>query len=157
MPFLPKTMDPKDIVARVRGEIIPTYEDFAKINVDSTKQENKSECNSQLSLAHEAICNKRVSLTDNGCWVVIGTDGVTPYAVHLFPKETCSRSAVKMCYHLMACKLMIGQSAETFTNAKPNMTLLGQKTRRKNKEGPSGRKFPRKKDFEDLSNGKING
>lgn len=157
MPFLPKTIEPKDIVARVRGEIVPTYEEIAKTNGDSTKQEDKSVYNSQLSLAHEAICNKRVSLTDQGCWVVIGTDGITPYAVRLFPKETCTCSAVKMCYHLMACKLMVGQSAETFTSAKPNMTLLGQKARRKNKEGPSGRKKPRRKDFEDLQNGKTNG
>ena len=85
-------MDPKEIVARVRGDIIPTSEDLFKINSDSTKKE--SEHSSQLSLAHEAICNKRVSLTDEGCWVVIGSDGVTPYAVRLFPKETCSCSAV---------------------------------------------------------------
>ena len=64
MPFLPKAMDPKEIVARVRGEIKPNYEDFVKMNGDSTKQEDKSKHNSQLSLAHEAICNKCVSLTD---------------------------------------------------------------------------------------------
>ena len=153
MPFLPKTMDPKEIVATVRGDIIPTYEDLAKINGNSTQKEKKSEHSTQLSLAHEAICNKRVSLTDEGCWVVIGSDGITPYAVCLFPKETCSCSAVKMCYHLMAYKLKIGQSVDSFTTTKPNMTLLSQKSRRKNKEGPSGRKFPRKKDFENLSDG----
>ena len=153
MPFLPKTMDPKEIVATVRGDIIPTYEDLAKINGNSTQKEKKSEHSTQLSLAHEAICNKHVSLTDEGCWVVIGSDGITPYAVRLFPKETCSCSAVKMCYHLMACKLKIGQSVDSFTTTKPNMTLLSQKSRRKNKEGPSGRKFPRKKDFENLSDG----
>ena len=137
MPFLLKAMDPKEITLN--------YEDFVKMNDDFTKQEDKSEHNSQLSVAHETICNKCVSLTNKVCWVVIGTDSVTSYAVHLFPKETYSCSAVKMCYHLMACKLKIGQSPECFTNAKPNMTLLGLKTRKKNKEGPSGRKHTRQR------------
>ena len=38
MPFLPKTMDSKETMARVRGDIIPAYEDLAKINGDSTKK-----------------------------------------------------------------------------------------------------------------------
>ena len=62
--------------------------------------------------------------------------------MHLFPKETYSCLAVKMCYHLIACKLKIGQNPESFTNAKLNMTLLGLKTRKKNEEGPSSRKVP---------------
>ena len=35
--FLPKTMDQKEIVARVRAKIAPTHKDVAKINGDSTK------------------------------------------------------------------------------------------------------------------------
>jgi len=45
----------------------------------------------------------------------------------------------------MACKIMIGQ--DIHDDAKPNMTLLSQKIRHKNKEKPSGRKPPRKIDF----------
>ena len=50
-----------------------------------------------------------------------------------------------MCYHLMACNMMIGQ--DLCDDTKPNMTLLQQKVRQKNKEKPSGRKAPRKKDY----------
>ena len=39
---------------------------------------------------------------------------------------------------------MIGQDVDPVSN--PNMTLLQQKSRRKNKEWPSGRKPPRLKD-----------
>ena len=85
-------------------------------------------------------------LTDKGCWIVRATDDETPYAVQVFPKESCS---VKMCYHIMACKLMIGQ--EIGDLRKPNMTHLNQKIRQKNKEKPSGRKLPRmKKDFDGI-------
>ena len=98
-----------------------------------------------MALAHEAIRDKRVTLTEKGCWVVRAADNETPYVVRLFPKETCSCPAVKMCYHLMACKMMIGQ--DLYDGTKPNMTLLQQKVRQKNKEKPSGRKAPRKKDY----------
>lgn len=40
---------------------------------------------------------------------------------------------------------MIGQNIDAVS--KPNMTSLQQKSRRKNKEKPSGRKAPRVKDF----------
>jgi hypothetical protein len=40
---------------------------------------------------------------------------------------------------------MIGLSVEDVE--KPNMSLLKQQQRRKNKEKPSGRKIPRKQDF----------
>ena len=111
----------------------------------STKVNMKQKGDSQLALAHEAIQDKRVTLTEKGCWVVRAADNETPYVVRLFPKETCSCPAVKMCYHLMACKMMIGQDLHDDT--KPNMTLLQQKIRQKNKEKPSGRKAPRKKDY----------
>ena len=45
----------------------------------------------------------------------------------------------------MACKMMIGQ--DLYDDTKPNMTLLQQKVRQKNKEKPSGRKASRKKDY----------
>ena len=40
---------------------------------------------------------------------------------------------------------MIGQ--DLYDDTKPNMTLLQQKVRQKNKKKPFGRKAPRKKDF----------
>ena len=43
-------------------------------------------------------------------------------------------------------ELMIGQDISDHT--KPNMTLLTQRVRQKNKERPSGRKPPRKRDFD---------
>ena len=88
-------------------------------------------------------------MTDKGCWIVRGADDETPYAVRLFPKEICSCSAIKVCYHIIACKLMIGQKVDD--NTKPNVTLLNQRIRRENKEKPSGRKCPRKKDFNCVS------
>ncbi|XP_065887174.1 uncharacterized protein [Dysidea avara] len=66
------------------------------------------------------------------------------YAVRLYPKESCSCPASGVCYHILTCKIMIGQNVDAFSN--PNMTLLQQKIRRKNKERPSGRKPPRVKD-----------
>lgn len=159
MPFLPKTIEPKEIVAKAREAILPSCaeiyttssEDHSASAADKgTKRQMKSQ--SQLALAYEAINDDRVTLTEKGCWIVRGSDDETPYAVRLFPKETCSCPAVKMCYHLIACKLMIGQDVDD--NIKPNMTLLNQKIRRKNKEKPSGRKPPRKNDFHnELKNG----
>ena len=122
------------------------YEKVYASNDDSTpnsKENFKQKGESQLALAHEAIRDKRVTLTEKGCWVVRAADNETPYVVRLFPKETCSCPAVKMCYHLMACKMMIGQ--DLYDGTKPNMTLLQQKVRQKNKEKPSGRKAPREK------------
>ena len=148
IPFLPKAIDPKEIVVKARETALPQYEEVSMANNDSTpstKVNMKQKGDSQLALAHEAIQDKRVTLTEKGCWVVRAANNETPYVVRLFPKETCSCPAVKMCYHLMACKMMIGQDLHDDT--KPNMTLLQQKVRQKNKEKPSGRKAPRKKDY----------
>ena len=82
-------------------------------------------------------------------WIVRSTDDETPYAVRLLPKEVCLCTAIKMCYHIIACKLMIGQNIGD--NTKPNMTMLNQKIQKKNKEKPSGRKCPRKRDFSCVS------
>ena len=38
--------------------------------------------------------------------MVIGTDDSTPYAVRLFPKESCTCPAAGLCYHVIACKLI---------------------------------------------------
>ena len=95
-------------------------------------------------LAHNAVEKKWVSIAYPGCWVVRGTDGV-PYTVTLYPKQTCSCSH-SSCYHVMACKIMVGEEFEG--TKKANAALLHQSNRRKTKEKPSGRKQPRKKDFD---------
>ena len=150
MPNMPKTVDPKDIVSRVRGECLDI--DFQNCSESSNETKVTNELRkptvsqSQIGLARDAIYQKRVHLADTGCWLVKGSDGKTPYAVRLFPKETCSCPAVKACYHIMACKLMIGLSIEDITSSN-NIGLLHKQVRQKQKEKPSGRKAPRKNDF----------
>lgn len=150
MPNLPKTVDPKDIVRRARGECLDIDLQDECENNDEPKvtdhSRKPSAPQSQIGLARDAIHQKRVHLADTGCWLVKGSDGKTPYAVTLYPKETCSCPAVKACYHIMACKLMIGLSVEDITSSN-NVGLLHQQIRRKQKEKPSGRKAPRKHDF----------
>ena len=156
IPFLPKGIDPKDIVNKAREGISfscnadePCSDTDEPSNAKSSKANSIIKGDSQLALAKEAIYDKRVMLTDKGCWMVRAADDETPYAVRLFPKESCSCPSVRMCYHIMACKLMIGQ--EIGELGKPNMTHLNQKIRRKNKEKPSGRKPPQmKKDFDGI-------
>ena len=155
MPFLPKAIDPKEIVAKARDRILPSYEEASpcsfRDDTTASVSSDKATCklNSQLALAREVVHDKRVGLTEMGCWIVRGADNETPYAVRLFPKETCSCPSVKKCYHIIACKLMIGQDISDHT--KPNMTLLTQRVRQKNKERPSGRKPPRKRDFDQVA------
>ena len=155
MPFLPKAIDPKEIVAKARDRILPSYEEASpcsfRDDTTASVSSDKATCklNSQLALAREAVHDKRVGLTEMRCWIVRGADNETPYAVRLFPKETCSCPSVKKCYHIIACKLMIGQDISDHT--KPNMTLLTQRVRQKNKERPSGRKPPRKRDFDQVA------
>ena len=127
--------NPKEIIIKAREYTLPSFEENRTTNSGpaladdpaSTLSINKQKpkAGSQLALAQEAINGKRVTLTDKGCWIVRGTDDETPYAVRLFPKEVCSCTAIKMCYHIIACKLMIGQNIND--NTKPNMTLLNQK------------------------------
>uniref|UniRef100_A0A1X7UC89 Uncharacterized protein n=1 Tax=Amphimedon queenslandica TaxID=400682 RepID=A0A1X7UC89_AMPQE len=85
---LPKTLDPKEIVARSRGEVVTVTEDITfddslvkSFSKPATSQET------QIGLARDAIHKKLVTLADTGCWLVKGTDGVTPYAVTLRPEE----------------------------------------------------------------------
>jgi len=153
MPFLPKVVDPQEIVARAKGDIFCNLNNEQSIDFveneneddNSGDQEKNRVPNSQLGLAYQAIQDKRVSIVKSGCWMVIGTDDTTPYAIRLFPKETCSCPAVNTCYHILACKIMIGQNVDPVSN--PNITLMQQKIRRKKKERPSGRKAPRAKDY----------
>jgi len=58
IPFLPKAIDPKEIVDKARETILPLYEKVFTSNDDftpSTKENFKQKGESQLALAHEAI------------------------------------------------------------------------------------------------------
>ena len=146
MPHMACTVEPKEIVSRARGELLPILLETDHEDRDSVISSNiaTSKLESQLGLAHDAVANKWVTLAFPGCWVVKGTDGATMYTVTLFPKESCS-CCNSSCYHIMACKVMAGQDVSG--TAKCNASLLHQNNRKKNKEKPSGRKQPRKKDF----------
>ena len=153
MPVLPKMINVQEIVASAKGDIF-CHLNNGDSNKSSTEDDDDNDAgdqlknrapSSQLGLAYQAVKDKKVSIVNSGCWMVIGTDGSTPYAVRLFPKETCSCPAASTCYHILACKIMIGQDINPESNL--NMTLLQQKARRKKKERPSGRKTPRPKDY----------
>ena len=147
MPTLPKAIDPKEIVNRARGELLSSSDKKESEEVTSLIDvPQKPGISSQLGLARDAVHKKWVSLAERGCWIVRGSDGVTLHAVTLHPKETCSCSATKSCYHIMACKIMLGLDVVDVGN--PNASLLHRTNRRKNKERPAGRKLPRKNDFE---------
>uniref|UniRef100_A0A1X7UXJ5 SWIM-type domain-containing protein n=1 Tax=Amphimedon queenslandica TaxID=400682 RepID=A0A1X7UXJ5_AMPQE len=146
MPHMARTVEPKEIVSRARGELLPILLETDHENKDSgiSSKIATSKLESQLGLAHDAVANKWVTLAFPGCWVVKGTDGVTAHTVTLFPKETCS-CRNSSCYHIMACKVMAGQDVSG--TAKCNASLLHHNNRKQNKEKPSGRKQLRKKDF----------
>uniref|UniRef100_A0A1X7UCY2 Uncharacterized protein n=1 Tax=Amphimedon queenslandica TaxID=400682 RepID=A0A1X7UCY2_AMPQE len=90
---MPKTLNPKEIVARSRGEVVTATEDITfddslvkSFSKPATSQET------QIGLARDAIHKKLVALADTGCWLVKGTDEkgtdeVTPYAITLRPEE----------------------------------------------------------------------
>lgn len=87
MPNLPKVIDPKEIVARAKGDIVSHLnerDDDSDSNNGDSAMNHTSSTNTpttQLGLAYEAIQNKCVSLVNSGCWMVVETDGSTPYAV----------------------------------------------------------------------------
>ena len=151
MPQMAKPIDPKDIVSQARGEWLSAVNTISDIDMKESAKRSKNlkevvVGSSQIGLAHDAVKKKWVSLADGGCWIVRGTDGTTPFAVRLFPKETCSCAALKSCYHILACKLMTGQAIDDCVTT-PNLAVLSQRNRKKKKEKPSGRKIPRKHDF----------
>ena len=150
MPFLPKVSDPKEIVDRVKSGLLPSFSIKDETELIDEQAQSKSEStlgSSMFSLAIDAVEKRFVTLADTGCWVVRATDGKTPYAVRLFPKESCSCAQGKGCYHILACRLMMGQEVKDFIPPKPNLSTLQQQTRRKGKEKPAGRKVPRRNDF----------
>ena len=143
MPNLPKVIDPKEIVARAKGDIVSQLNEREHDgDGDSDSDNGNSAMNrtsgantptTQLGLAYEAIQSKRVSLVNSGCWMIVGTDGSTPYAVRLFPKETCTCPAAGLCYHLIACKLMIGQKVDDIVS-KPNMTTAAKESKERQRK-----------------------
>ena len=140
MPRQQTVFNPKDIVGQVR---VDTY---AR---PSSPQENKSNhSDSRYSLAKSAINDNRVKLVGDGAFVVQEISGNLPRAVTLFPKRSCSCSSTKTCYHVLACTIAIG--LEPHFVGKPNLSELKRRERVKT-ERPSGRKNPRKNDFESTS------
>ena len=138
MPFLETVMDPEDIVEKASADIM------SESLLQTTSPENKSFDNatSQSSLACLAVENNRVRLVSRGAWIVFDPDGITHHAVQLLPKEICSCPSPKTCYHINACRIMVGlQPTEN-----GNLSELQRKDR-KTKERPAGRKAPRRHDF----------
>ena len=126
MPNMPKTVDPKDIVSRANCECLDIDFQNSSDSNNETKVTNELRIptapQSQIVLDCDAIYQNRVHLVDTGCWLVKGSDGKIPNAV---PKEACSCPVMKTCYHIMACKLMIGLSVEDITSSN-NIGLLHQ-------------------------------
>jgi hypothetical protein len=91
MPAMPKTDDPKDIVQRAKVDFLLYIDQSCNNEIPL----QKTQASTQVGLAKDAILQNNVTLVNAGCWMVKGTDGQTPYAVTLFPKETCSCPAKK--------------------------------------------------------------
>ena len=146
LPNLEVGLDPKSIVDKVCIDIHAKPE---STNVQSSAFGNtpksQATASTQIGLAHLAIRDHRVKLVGSGAWVVLENDGVTPCAVTLFPKETCSCKSIKTCYHITACRLLIGLCPNE--KGKANVSEL-QRKQRIQKERPAGRKQPRRKDFQ---------
>ena len=100
----------------------------------------------QVGLAYTALKDSRVNLVGDGSFVVKELDGVTRRIVTLFPKETCSCPSVTTCFHIIACRKIVGCPLNEV--GRHNLTELRRNDRKK-KERPSGRKRPRKDDFQD--------
>ena len=159
MPFMPKVIDPKEIVHRIRsGCAFPVQQEHDnEVFTESNEEHPSNKYTSQVALARDAVEKRFVTLSDIGCWLVRGSDGTTPYAVRLHPKDSCSCHESRGCYHILACKLMSGKELKDIlpvsTNPNNIMTNLQQQMRRKTKEKPAGRKAPRKRDFKDVEEG----
>ena len=59
-------------------------------------------------------------------------DAITPRAVKLFPKETCSCSCTRTCFHITAGRLMVGLPPNI--HGQPNITELQRKYSRRLKD-----------------------
>ena len=74
----------------------------------TSPEKQKQHSDVHLSLAQQAVIQNRVRCVGNGAWVVIEPDGVTHRATRVLNRETCSCHATTTCYHINACKMMIG-------------------------------------------------
>ena len=79
---------------------------------------------------------------------MLEVDGVTPRAVRLFPKETCSCISTITCFHITACRMMVGLPPSL--KGKINATELHRRKCRAVNKRPAGRKRPRKEDFDGM-------
>ena len=143
MPFLDFGLDPSGIVDKVKHDLNHNTDESTEKKLKPSASRANSQ-DGQMSLAQSAISNQRVKLVDGGAWIVMENDGITPRAVKLFPKETCSCSSTRTCFHITACRLMVGLPPNI--HGQPNISELQRKESRKT-ERPSGRKKPRKNDF----------
>ena len=66
---------------------------------------------------------------------------MTPRAVRLFPKETCSCAATRTFVHYTACRMVVGLPLEI--SGKTNASELNCRLCRAVQKQPSGRKRPR--------------
>ena len=143
MPYMDVAPDPKEIVEMVRkGEhnvVNERYDESMEVNTIPKK--SLSLANSDIVMA---IANNRVKLVDDGAWIVLESDRVSASAVKLFPKETCSCPTTRTCYHITACRLMVG--LPPCSSGKTNLAEM-QCNDRKRRERPAGRKQPRRCDF----------
>ena len=78
-------------------------------------------------------------------FTVLGTTG-KPYAIRLFPEESCTCPSTNQCYHIMAVRMSIGLH-NTNSKKKINLTQLRRNTRSRT-DKKSGRKAPRAGDYE---------
>ena len=141
MPLLPQVCQPSEIV-----ENVCTTTPVKTTSSDTTSSHISSEIKTHVGLANEVIQCNRVKAIGDGAWVVMESDGMTPRAVRLFPKETCSCAATRTCVHITACRMMVGLPLEI--SGKTNASEFNRRLCRAVQKQPSGRKRPRKNDFE---------
>lgn len=77
-------------------------------------------------------------------FTIMGTS--CPHLVTLFPKETCTCSSTKQCYHILAAKLVIGQNFDD-SKKRINLAELHRNIRSRGSK-KSGRKRPHPLDCE---------
>lgn len=100
----------------------------------------------QLSLAHYVINKNRIEQVPGMKVFVIESLRGDKYCVSLFPEESCSCPAVATCYHIMAARLAIRLDI-----APPKKTVSFSqlaKNSKKRVDKKSGRKKPRKQDYD---------
>lgn len=98
MPQLAAGISPKDIVDRVQVDTI--CREPPKVVTKENGATRSRITSGQVGLAYHTLSEARVKLVDNGAWMVMDSDGATPRAVKLFPKETCSCNSTKTCHHI---------------------------------------------------------